>query len=864
MYSANVASSPPTELQADLDDATVRNYAIATAVGWLAVGALHAAAGRWLTALVHLGAALGSASARLLVRGERGRFAGIIVLAAGSLAGLAGVAVLSGDSRGPAVTLIALVPLLSGVIRTQVLRRSILALSIATAIGVPVVASRVTVVEPMRLGVLESVLLSAALGVLVYRFGSEWRLRSDAHVARLKAQQAELEAQRVRLETSASELEKVRDEALRASAAKSQFVAMTSHEIRGPLNGLVGLSHALADTELSAHQRGIVQALRGSSDALTKVVGELLDLARVEAGRIELAVSSVDVRELVEDVVDTFSAGTMEKELEIAAVTDASVPEGVLVDGSRLRQIVANLVGNAAKFTDRGHVLVRARFVSGMLVVVVSDTGRGISSEDRARLFAPFEQVSDRLLDRQAGTGLGLWLARSFVEAMGGVLEVRSELGAGTTFELRVPCRRVTVPELDRPSRLPTSNVLALVSSPIAADSFSCAATRVGLAPTVVASGEPLPASGVFEHVFVDVDDPVLIARIDEAARLCGPGGRTYLAASPRRVARAEELMRRHDLAGVLLKPFRAARLAALADLGGDPHARGRVGSASGQILPGDLLVVDDEPINRTVARHLAEGMGLSVWEAASGPEALAWLERNPCDVVLLDLHMEGTDGAETARRIRAVHGGVPILIGYSGLVRDEERARFLAAGVTEVLGKPLERSSFESALRTGIHRARRRRTLTKERPGAAGACPSAKVTAPAAAADGPPPASGATTPPTSGTTLDRARLRDLERFVGVVEARKLASEFLASFEARVRNVTESASAAHVAAEAHKLASVAGTFGMSDVAAACLALEAAAPRSDAAELETLVARLRAAAPRARSALAGALDESPPA
>lgn len=239
------------------------------------------------------------------------------------------------------------------------------------------------------------------------------------------------------------ELESAMVEAEAASRAKSDFLATVSHEIRTPMTAILGTSELLALGDLSPDQREHVSVVRQGSEALLRLVDEVLDISRIEAGHLELEDEAVEVEELLDALMLLFGEPARSKGLELACLTDPTVPRVVYCDGSRLRQILVNLLGNAIKFTDTGRVVVRVRHARGHLQVRVDDTGAGIQEEAQERIFKAFEQAGERRTVERRGTGLGLAITQHLVLAMGGQVDVTSTPGAGSTFFFHVRAPRM-------------------------------------------------------------------------------------------------------------------------------------------------------------------------------------------------------------------------------------------------------------------------------------------------------------------------------------------------------------------------------------------------------------------------------------
>src|SRR5262249_14180315 len=224
-----------------------------------------------------------------------------------------------------------------------------------------------------------------------------------------------------------------------AVRAKSQFLANMSHEIRTPLNGVLGMLELVRQTELAATQQRFVETARRSGETLLGVINGVLDLSKIEAGKVELERSEFDLREVVEEVTELLSELASGKGLELACFVPANLPTALIGDPGRLRQILTNLIGNAIKFTERGDVSVRAYLMerdlsSASIGFAVADTGIGIPAKQRAHIFEAFAQADSSTTRRYGGTGLGLSIAKHFCEMMGGSIEVTSEPGIGSEF----------------------------------------------------------------------------------------------------------------------------------------------------------------------------------------------------------------------------------------------------------------------------------------------------------------------------------------------------------------------------------------------------------------------------------------------
>lgn len=774
----------------------VLRLSLATAIGWLVFAGLHAASGRGAVALVHVLAFIPSALGFALARANRAGHALPLVMG-GSIVGLATVATMTGGTTSPAMAFVGLVTLVGGLLPRLASRIACLSASLVAIGAVGVVTPMLPWSTTIAPGPVESVAAPVGLAALLFAFGSLWRRSSQEHFVRLEERKRLIEDQWRAVEAGRIELSQARDEALRASKTKSRFVAMTSHELRGPINGILGMSHALRDTRLSSSQRDLVDALSTSAESLAKLLQDLLDLSKIEAGHLDIVPRPYEPRELVADVIDQLAHAAGAKGLEVAASTAADVPPALMGDAGRLRQILVNLVGNAIKFTSEGSVTLRARRAGEHVIFDVVDTGEGISTADIEKIFAPFEQVSAELVDRRAGSGLGLWISRSIADLMQGRLEVTSTPQHGSTFSVVLPL----VPGQAEPDALlalpgPLPLLLVVGASPVSAAALCDAAAELGAeahAVADVAQALAMPCERV-KVIVLDIDGSAGEATLGALEQRL-PGSRLMLAASSRNIARADAIARPID-AGVLLKPPRATRLASAITqaMGRGSHDPSRSIDIT---LNGTILVVDDDAINRKVASYAAEQLGLAAEEATDAESALrAIAERSP-DIVLLDLHLEGLDGVEIARRIaeRWPPGERPVMIACTGSTNEADRRRCIEAGMQEVLAKPLERAAFAAA----VSRALRQRSR-RSNPG--------------------------TTQPVA--VVDTAVYTKLRRTVGNALALEILSEFLAGLDGRFEALAAASKArdkARLVFAAHASASVMATFGAMALGAALRQLE---------------------------------------
>ena len=500
------------------------------------------------------------------------------------------------------------------------------------------------------------------------------------------------------------ELDAARRDAESASRAKSDFLATMSHEIRTPLNGVLGMAEALAATELTPAQRDTLGVIRSSGEALLAILNDILDLSRVEAGHMELEFLSADLRDIVEDTLGLLGARAEAKGLELTWLVEADVPERVLVDPTRMRQILLNLVSNAIKFTEQGSVRVRVRHEGEQVQIAVEDTGIGIPPDRLDTVFQAFTQADASTTRRFGGTGLGLSISARLADLMGGDLHAHSEVGRGSQFHLRIP-----TPTADGghppQSELAGEDVLIVEGAATTRANLEVLLTRWGARAASASSG----AAAL--QAIVDGFDPSLL--------LIDPN---LPSMADRQVLRAIRAMTRRDLPAVLLawsactqvepsdavvrRPVRRAELlTALREARGDEIT----------VLPGPdqvrltgearVLLVEDNAVNRRVARaFLSRHPNLEILEAEDGLAALEILEREPVELVLMDVQMPRMDGYEATRRLRAQPRWADLpVVAMTAHAYAEARQACDAAGMSDFLSKPVRAADLERVLTTWI-----------------------------------------------------------------------------------------------------------------------------------------------------------------
>ncbi|MFB0491671.1 signal transduction histidine kinase/CheY-like chemotaxis protein/HPt (histidine-containing phosphotransfer) domain-containing protein [Methylobacterium sp. OAE515] len=506
----------------------------------------------------------------------------------------------------------------------------------------------------------------------------------NARDHQLAAHSAHLEEE-VRARTA--DLSEAKQVAESANAAKSSFLATMSHEIRTPMNGVLVMAELLASSDLPVRQRRYAEVIARSGQSLMAIINDILDFAKVEAGKLDLERVAVNPAEIVDTAITLFAERARSAGLDLAASVAPDVPRAILGDPVRLGQVVSNFVSNALKFTEAGHVSVRLAIeADGCLLVAVTDTGIGIPQDKLATIFSAFAQADQSTTRRFGGTGLGLSIAQRIVEAMGGTVAVASRVGVGSTFSARIP---VEIVEAARPIRrqpgVPAPVVLRTAGP----------ATRDAFASSLAASGfEAVEAAGgVTAHWILDAAALAAAGRRPE-------GAARVLALGPPGDEAADRVLRAGLADEVLRWPVVQAEwqpvLAALAEGGAlaAPTARAVPTEALPRFPGLRVLVADDSAVNREVALEALARCGVTdVVAVEDGAAAVQEADARPFDLILMDGSMPVLDGFAAARAIRrreASAGGrrTPI-IALTAHVLAEAAEAAAAAGMDGTLAKP-------------------------------------------------------------------------------------------------------------------------------------------------------------------------------